>query len=595
MNHGRLYLQSTASLGSRRFMPPIAGLSLLAALLYLLAVSWNRWGNLVVDSGREVMVPERILSGSILYKDIMYPYGPLSPYLHAWLCKIFGLHLITFIASGITTTILAAICVYAIARIYITVAEASLVALTFLSVFAFGNYYQLGIFNFVIPYSYAATQSLALALLAFCLLYYELRRPRRLVQLGIGLLLLLVSLARIEVGFILGCGLLLGMALDRDYRLWFQRMLCSVLIPWVTAAAVYGMFRLLAGERLEALSAIFFANLQTRNPFTDWLLGTEELSANLSAAAHTAGYYLAFCGLAFGSDVLCRKYPDWARFCLVGASATFACLILYAVWFLPMQNQYLPTPLFCLALMAIAIIRLRKGGDRPRTLLLGAFSFFSFAMLVRMLFRCWAGHYGFYLLVAGSICYYLFFLHFFAPLLKNRHVQLLFRLAFVALAAIFLQAHIRVSVKNYQGRTAMLQTDRGRMDLFPYYKNLAALARYIRWETPASATLVVFPEGAMYNFLTQRTHPLYYYSFLPIDFLQPDFQVRALEDFKQSKVDYVAIVPRDTREYGKRGFGTDYAEDMYDYLMGHYKPVARWRGSMEEGAPGAVLMKRIDE
>jgi hypothetical protein len=578
-----------------RFAPLLSGLSLLAALLYLLGVSWHRWGNIVIDSGREVLVPERLLSGSMLYRDIMYPYGPLSPYLHAWLCQIFGLHLTTFIASGIATTILAAICVYAIARIYLAITEATLAALTFLFVFAFGNYYQVGIFNFIMPYSYAATQSVALALLAFCLLHRELRRPRRSLQCSIGLLVLLTSLTRIEVGFILGCAVILSIALDSDCRPRFPRMLGTVLIPWLSAAAVYGVFRLLAGEKMTASGAIFAANVQTGNPFTDSLLGTAELSANLVATAHVSSVYLAFCGLACGWDLFCRKRPNLALYGLVGAGATFISLILYAVRFLPPLDQYLPLPLLCLALMGIAIGRLRRGQDRPRALFLSAFSLFAFAMLGRMLFRCWAGHYGFYLLVAGSICYYLFFLDCFPQWLRDGKIRLLFRLAFVALALMFLQEHVRVSLEKYRSRTEALQTDRGRLDLVPHYKNLSALAHYLQLKTPADATLAVFPEGAMFNFLTRRTQPLYYYSFLPVDFLQPHFEDHVIDDLRQSRVEYVAIVPRDTREYGKRGFGIDYGQDLYLYVRNHYNTVSIWRGSVEENVPGAVLMKRKAE
>ena len=66
-------------------MKPRAALALLpyAVFLILVAVSWNRWIEPFVDTGRELMVPARLARGEALYRDVRFYYGPLAPYLAA--------------------------------------------------------------------------------------------------------------------------------------------------------------------------------------------------------------------------------------------------------------------------------------------------------------------------------------------------------------------------------------------------------------------------------------------------------------------------------------------------------------------------------
>ena len=48
-----------------------------------LAASWQRWSDPIVDVGREMNQPLRLVAGERLYSDVRHIYGPLSPWLHA--------------------------------------------------------------------------------------------------------------------------------------------------------------------------------------------------------------------------------------------------------------------------------------------------------------------------------------------------------------------------------------------------------------------------------------------------------------------------------------------------------------------------------
>ena len=61
-----------------------------AAFALLALVSWNRWIEPYVDSGRELMVPWRIAHGERLYADVHFHHGPLGPWAAAAVDSVFG-------------------------------------------------------------------------------------------------------------------------------------------------------------------------------------------------------------------------------------------------------------------------------------------------------------------------------------------------------------------------------------------------------------------------------------------------------------------------------------------------------------------------
>jgi hypothetical protein len=54
-----------------------------AVFAALALVSWNRWIEPYIDTGRELMVPWRLAHGERLYRDVHFHHGPLGPYLAA--------------------------------------------------------------------------------------------------------------------------------------------------------------------------------------------------------------------------------------------------------------------------------------------------------------------------------------------------------------------------------------------------------------------------------------------------------------------------------------------------------------------------------
>ena len=75
--------------GRRRVCCAAAALPF-AVFALLALISWNRWLEPYVDSGRELMVPWRVSQGERLYRDVEFHHGPLAPFLGAASDRVFG-------------------------------------------------------------------------------------------------------------------------------------------------------------------------------------------------------------------------------------------------------------------------------------------------------------------------------------------------------------------------------------------------------------------------------------------------------------------------------------------------------------------------
>ena len=68
-----------------------------ALFVVLLLLTRLKWGDPIIDTGRELEIPWKVSLGDVLYKDMAYNYGPFSPYLNALFLKIFGVRLASIV------------------------------------------------------------------------------------------------------------------------------------------------------------------------------------------------------------------------------------------------------------------------------------------------------------------------------------------------------------------------------------------------------------------------------------------------------------------------------------------------------------------
>lgn len=150
--------------GRLRIDDLVVFLVLAALTAFLLWHSWDKWLHPITDSGRDLYIPEHLLAGKKLYRDLFYEYPPVGPYLLAAICAIFGSSLVTYTWIGIVTAALITAVLYELVRMTSSRLGAIATALFFVALHitnktAFGS-------NFIFPYSYALAFGLLFILCA---------------------------------------------------------------------------------------------------------------------------------------------------------------------------------------------------------------------------------------------------------------------------------------------------------------------------------------------------------------------------------------------------------------------------------------------
>lgn len=141
------------------------------AFIFAAAISWRRWPDLIVDFGGQLYMPWRISHGAVLYRDLFYfAGGPLSQYFNALLFKIFGVSFLTLIVANLTLVAATLLLIYRRFVVATDVLTATTICLGIVLVFAFGEYTQIGNYNYIAPYSHEVLHGLLLSIFAVALL-----------------------------------------------------------------------------------------------------------------------------------------------------------------------------------------------------------------------------------------------------------------------------------------------------------------------------------------------------------------------------------------------------------------------------------------
>jgi len=116
----------------------------------------SHYSGILIDFGREVFYPERILAGDVLYKNLFNIYGPLSYQINAVLYKIFGAKLSTLYGAGAVCSILTVSGIYLVAQKFLSKFLSFALAVFTIAV----GVTAVSIFNFHFPYSWAVLYGL---------------------------------------------------------------------------------------------------------------------------------------------------------------------------------------------------------------------------------------------------------------------------------------------------------------------------------------------------------------------------------------------------------------------------------------------------
>jgi hypothetical protein len=520
--------------------PTLALVSIVLAVAAIAFVqSYARWLDPIIDTGRDLYIPEQLANGAKLYRDIRYQYPPLAPYLLALITGGIGHSLLSYMAIGIAQSCVIAASLWMALRRAAGVVPAfaatlSFAALSFCGASTWGA-------NFLFPYSYGATIGMTLLCVALAALIYKHN------NIAIAALVL-ASWCKVEYAI---AALLIVAILTVARRLKLAQAASFIGAMVATLAAASFYFR-----------------------GSGWL--RENVFASWQHGARAQHFFEVVSGAAMWRDQLTQLVLGLAgivAIALLMRTGRWAAAIPIVIIGILIGNHSFFRAWALLQWLALAWALMR---DRESPLVI--FAAFSVASTLRIPLNVSPSWYGFVLTIpVFALAAYTLFCY----IPRRNAMVFLWLVPFAANAVGDLwQQHEQYALKSFP-----IVSSRGK-----FYDWNADRARTLNAliATVHDGTLAVMPEGITINYLTQTRTPLTFHTFTPVETADPAVESAILRELAAHPPDRVAIVTRDVREYGSRGFGIDYSLGITAFLHTHYRVEQAWHGERFN----ALLLRR---
>lgn len=509
----------------------------------------GHYNNLLTDFGREMLFPEAILNGKILYKDILCIYFPLAYQINALGYKIFGVNLSVIEWFGVVNSCIFILSIFFISKEFLSKTTSFLIAL----VFAFAAVFNGTLFNFILPYSTSITYGITAYMVSvFCIIKYFKNTN------GVFL-----CLAYLFAGFALACK-------SEFVFLFVLLVLCSAYLKPcslkqnVLNIFLYSLFLLLSFGALFVqglnFSEFFAAFAFMKNFFT-----TESMMYHI---ARTGGIFSISNFGSYFISIIC-----FSVFCLVSLflfkvsknNILLAISVLISAFLLNNAMVWLHFVLLPLLVFFVFAFKFKEiFTDKALFCLVIAALFLNIRMFWSLIISTY-GVFTMSLLIISMIV----LLSKYLPDMK--YLQ---KIEFEKFICFLLMAYCLffISYDIFQKNTnsVLVETEKGRVYL-PQKQadSINAALKYLASCTKKSQKILVLPEGTAINFLADREVNLHYHMFDRLYFEAIGYD-KFIENLKNSDYEVILLA----KGFGLTNFGKPYLyddeNDIVKYLKKNY-------------------------
>jgi hypothetical protein len=540
----------------------LVGSATAAATVALFLFSRGKWADAIIDTGNEWLWPDALVRGELLYRDVVYWFGPLTPYFHAAVFALFGSSFESLVIAGAVASLATLAALFAALRLVTGRLEAALwsaLAIPLLVFMPFSGGSLLGM-------GYRMWHAAALTLVALSVAFSP-RRARWRPWVA-GACVGLAALCRADWGLMAFLALAAGLARrgpnSRDAsRAVFRTALAAaavflaVMLPFVAAAA----------GRFFTESFVFLVGLpeETRRSALGWT-GLRRWPWGIWSWIYAASVWLSAYGLVeLAALRRAGPRPDLRR--LAPAAYAILGILLAGAIVGPRAGSLLFawTPVADVAAVAAGWRRGRRGA------LLVACGIVGLLGAARRIFDL--RDFGYvapptlFALVCAAGLLRLAMRR--APLRAPTRARLarFVRPGIVLLvAAAFLH---RGSQYAADARVPVPGTG-GYLTASPVLAAALEIAsREVREGTPTGASLVAFPDGAVLNFLSDRPNPFRHKLYVA-GFLRASNEETILRELERQPPAAVVILDRPDGHEPPRVFGVDYGSRVRRWLEERY-------------------------
>ncbi len=556
----------------------LAQIAITLTFLGLTFATWAHWGNVRIDCGREIYVPASIIQGKMLYRDLWYLYGPLAPYTTALLFVIFGVHLSVLYGLGLSITLAFALLSFSLSRRFLPPFAAFLISFVFLI-----QGFHPTLFNYVLPYSYAATLGSLLSLACLYFLVRDILAERGPNILLAGLNAGLALLCKQEFG--VACYLVLLFVLVIRTRIehsmkWCVQRTVALLPGMLICFAIYGWFilktstRFILMENFQQIPGSFFM----RTFGSKWLVDTglgfhwSVILLSLASALFFATSWL-FLAKAMRSFLVLL----WLLFAL-----SILCVV---AWFLGFTWTDVPRmPLirelvfphgmaWLVSLLLVwKLLEYLRGHSKESSLALAVVAFFALASGARILFRVSYTGYAIYYNAFFFLPALIFLWKAIQRLLRDLPLKRQNRIfnALLLVQGIALTLYL---IPHPGQLPARLSTPLGTIFTYPSEADLyPKIISFIQEEKKRGKRVLILPEETLLYTLSGTEAPTRWYQLTP-GILDPQQEELYIQQTDRSEIDFILLSNRSSIEYGVPFFGLDYDRKVYRWIEQNYEVV----------------------
>lgn len=548
-------------------------LSLLLIIFLLTLFFSPHLGDIIIDFGREAYIPEEILNGKILYKNIFNIFGPLSYQINAIFYMIFGVNLKTLYFAGFFNSSLIIIVLYSLSRLF-TSREISWVVCFFIISSCFFNH---NIFNYIAPYSYAITYAFSSFLYSVLFLIMYLKTSKD-IFIPISWFFIGISLATKYEYFPYLLLLLLITLIKRpsDKKIFIINLISFLIVPFISFFVLF----------LQGLN--FHELLQQIKLIKDFSLSPSLIYFyKKNAGLYPQNFFLKFdlyifkIILIFIGGLLSslyffftKKYQKyWQKLLSLALILFFSYNLFY--FSLDSYFAFCWLPLFTLILFAVLVIKYRqsilKDFSKNNDSLYIFLVFVALLASIKSFFFLNFRSYGVFalplLLIVNSIFITEYLPKWFNFLDKNT-IKKSFVIILLGSSIMYLGI-----LNSFSKNDLAINTDKGiiygKKDIV---KPVQELVDYIDKNLEPLSTILIIPEGIMINFLTNHSSETIYYSTMT-PYIETFGEINIIKNIKNKHPDYIVINNRFSPEYNYNYVCTDYGIQICKYIKISYSKV----------------------
>jgi hypothetical protein len=537
-----------------------------AATAVLFLVSRGKWSDPLIDSGREWIVPDALSRGALLYRDVVYWFGPFTPYWQASFFRLFGSSFTTLVLAGLVWSGVALAALFAaLTRVTGRRQAAAWTALAIPLLVFMPN-----AGGAILGMGYRMWHAAGFALLAVAVLFRRDRADGGWRCALAGALAGLAGLCRTEWGLAALAGVVVaaarGFLEPAARRGGIVRIAAGFLL---VELAGLGTFAVLAGPAAllrDAPVLLFPLPDETLERFhrpnpEHLLVGSAQM---LYGSLTWIAVFLLVEIVAL-RRAAAEVRPELRRlgFLLLG--------LLVCLWIggVPVGALFSGAPLICAAAVMLGL----RSRIQPEGATLAGFGVLGILTSHRRLFFLTDGPY-----VAPPLLFAFVCAAGWAALAIRKHDSAPRRtvssLLLVVLSSFAVAAFLFRGLEYHADERIPVPGTGGALSASPQtVRQVGNVIDALRTAAEPGAGLVVFPEGELLNYLSGRVNPIRHKLYLP-GYLSTENEGIIIQELSRARPIAVVIWPRSLGEYGHGLFGRDYGVVLGRWIETNCRPVA---------------------